>query len=362
MKYRALVAGFLLFIAQFSFLSTAKAWGNRGHATVCEAAIFLMQQKNLRSYLQLRPNMIGYVCNVPDVYWKGLGPAVSRVGNPTHYINAEVLGLPLSKVPLDYHSIVTEFTGKKNAFKEGTLSSIPTELGSNWWRADQFYRRAVDAGKKMKAAPIPLVLNPEKNDDTDFNKAAYDMMVNLALIGHFVGDNGQPMHVTADHDGYYAGHGGLHSYFEDAIVAAQDGQLLSKVIRRGEKFQAEASHVDFLKEKTVLEKMRALAVVSVKDLPKLYKLDPVLEKSVMAKDKVDRHSAKRKPAEEVYKKFEPLLVTELARSATLLAQLWDQAYVEAGSPDFASYRSYKYPFTPEFVTPDYYDPALVEKK
>ena len=366
-KFTLSLVGFALSI---SFSNRAEAWGNRGHATVCEAALFLVKEKGLRQYLQQKPNVMGHLCNIPDTYWKGLGSKVSKLGNPTHFTDVEILGIPVEKIPLDYKTLVAEYTGKKNAFKEGTIYSIPTEFGSNWWRADQFFRRAVDAGKKMKAAKIPAVLNPEHNDETEFNKSAYEMILDFGLMGHFVGDNGQPLHSTADYDGYSAGHGGLHSYFEDGVVAAEDGDLLSKVIHQGQKFQTEMTHkkstddIHFLKEKTVLEKMRALAALSRKDIAKLYELDPVIEKSIETDHKgfITHKPAKRPPAETVAKKMEPLLVTELARSATLLAELWDQAYLEAGSPDFNSYRSYKYPFTPDFVAPDYFDPALVGEK
>jgi len=365
-----MVISLMILTLSFIFSSSALAWGNRGHATVCEAAIFLVKDKSLREYLQQKPNMMGHLCNIPDTYWKGMGSKVSMLGNPTHFTDAEILGIPIEKIPLDYQALIKEYTGKKNAFKEGIIYSIPTEFGSNWWRADQFYRRALEAGKKMKAAKIPEVLSYDRNDDTDFNKAAYEMVLNLGFMGHFVGDNGQPMHSAADYDGYSTGHGGLHGYFEDGIVSAQDGDLLSKVIHRGREFQNEMTRkkskddIDFLKEKTLLEKMRALSSLSRKDLAKLYEMDPLIEKSTQEDHKgfLNRKPAKRPPAETVAKKFEPLLVTELARSATLLAQLWDQAEIEAGSPDFSSYRSYKYPFTPEFVEPDYFDPALVGEK
>lgn len=342
-------------IIQLASSTPAMAWGNRGHATVCEAAIFLMKEKNLREYLQAKPTMMAHLCNIPDTYWRGLGSETSKLGNPTHFSDVEILGVPPEKIPLDYKQLMSDYTGKKNAFEEGTIFSLPTEFGSNWWRADQFFRLAIEDGKKMKAAKIPEEKNPEKNDETDFNKSAYGMIVNLGLMGHFVGDDGQPLHSTSDYDGYSTGHGGIHSYYEDGVVAAQDGDLLSKVIHRGEELQKE--NPDFLKEKTALEKMRALAILSRKDIKKIEELDPILEKSTEQEHKgfSNRKPAKRKPADVVAKKYKPLLVTELARSAALLAHLWDRAYLDAGSPDFRDYRSYKYPFTPEFVAPDYFD-------
>lgn len=351
----------LSLITQLGFSKLAQAWGNRGHATICEAAISLMQENGLREYLQSKPTEMAHLCNIPDTYWRGLGSEVSKLGNPAHFVDVEILGVPPEKIPLDYKQLVSDYTGKKNAFKEGTIFSVPTEFGSNWWRANQFFQRALEDGKKMKGAKIPEDKNPERNDETDFNKSAFAMIVDLGLMGHFVGDDGQPLHSTSDYDGYGTGHGGIHSYYEDGVVAAQNGDLLSKVIHRGEELRKQADAkkeaAAFLKEKSLLEKMRALTVVSRKDIPEIYKLDPLLEKSTQEERKgfSNRKPAKRKPADTVARKYEPLLVTELARSAALLAQLWDQAYREAGSPDFRDYRSYKYPFTVDFVAPDYFD-------
>ncbi|MNL81910.1 hypothetical protein D3C87_2091530 [compost metagenome] len=52
----------------------------------------------------------------------------------------------------------------------------------------------------------------------------------------------------------------------------------------------------------------------------------------------------------------------MARGALLLANLWDEAYVQAGRPQLAAYKSYKYPFTVDFVAPDYFVEKTTEVK
>ncbi len=110
--------------------------------------------------------------------------------------------------------------------------------------------------------------------------------------------------------------------------------------------------------------MRALAALAFQDLPKIYALDPVKKPSSVKNEKGMslRTAAERENAETVGAKYEKLLVTEMARSATLLAQLWDEAYEKVGEPKLNSYKSYKYPFTPDFVAPDYFDLSELEKK
>jgi hypothetical protein len=44
----------------------------------------------------------------------------------------------------------------------------------------------------------------------------------------------------------------------------------------------------------------------------------------------------------------------MARAAALLAKKWDEAYIAVGKPDLSKYQSYRYPFTPDYLKPDYY--------
>ena len=43
----------------------------------------------------------------------------------------------------------------------------------------------------------------------------------------------------------------------------------------------------------------------------------------------------------------------MSRSVLLLANLWDTAYEKAGSPDLSHYKSYRYPFTPDYIEVNY---------
>ncbi len=357
----------LMFLALLS-TSAAWAWGGRGHHSVCSAAVFLVKDEGLKSFLKSRPQMMGHLCNVPDFYWKGLGPEVSKLGNPAHYIDVEITGLKIKDVPTDYQKIVTRFTGKPNEFKKDkTIFSVPTEFGSLWWRADQFMRRAVETGKVWKSAKAPTNSKEEQDENLPYNKASYDFIVNLGLMGHFVGDASQPFHATVDYDGYLAGHGGIHAFYEDTGVSALGPKLELKVVEAAQKLQEllkskskqaeNLKKISFLKEKTVVEKMRALSEISLTEVGAILAADPIKKPSTIKNEKgmEIKTAAEREDISKAVDKFEPLIVQQMARSAALLAQLWDEAYEKVGRPKLAAYKSYKYPFTPEFVVPDYFE-------
>ena len=356
----------ILILALITALSSLSfAWGGRGHAVICESATFLVKNKELRDFLVARQQIMGHLCNIPDIYWRNLGADVNALGGPTHFMDVEVAGMEIKDIPTDYKKIIRKHEGQKNHFKEGLIKSIPNEFGSLWWRADQFYRRATEQSSTWKKTALPANKKEEQDENLPFNKMTYDFLVNIGLMGHFVGDEGQPFHGTADYDGYNAGHGGIHGFYEDIGVNAINYDLIVKVTEEAKKLQAlvdsknkvDKEKVSFLKAKTVVEKMRALNSVTLAELPAVYAVDPVKKPSTVKKegDKDIRTPAERESIDAVAPKFEALIIPELARSAALLAQIWDEAFEKNGQPKLASYKSYKYPLTPEFVPPDYFD-------
>lgn len=344
-----------LLVCLFFFTSTqAMAWGGRGHDAICRVASFLVKEPGLQEYLRHKPQMMGHLCNMPDFYWKSLGGEANQLGNPTHFIDVEIIGLPVKDITTDYKKLVAEFTGKPDKFKNdgSTIKSIPREFGSNWWRADQFMRIIAGLAKEFSLAAPPTNYKEEQNENLPYNKLSYQLVVNMGLMGHFVADNSQPFHTTADYDGYAAGHGGIHAFLEDAVVGQFDGDLDYLVLKEARTMK----NPTFLKPATVIEKMKALSIISNGEIPKVLKVDPIKKKSTVVNEKgmQIKTQAEREPASVAFKKMKPLIVTEMARGAVLLAHMWDEAYAKAGKPKLGAYKLYKYPFTVDFVPPDYY--------
>lgn len=348
------------FVLLLLFSTHAFAWGNRGHHTVCEAATYLVKDAKLREFMIARSNMMGHLCNIPDIYWRSLAPEQTALGNPTHFIDLEIIDLKIANVPLDYRALVKAYEGTENKMKPGTkIKSFVAEFGSLWWRADQFSRRAVDAGLELKKTVPPHTSAEQQDRELPYNQAFYQMFTSLGLMGHYVGDASMPYHTTYDYDGYAVGHGGVHVYYEDQGVDAQDPDLVSEIVKAGKKLQSLSKmKPHFLSADGVLAKMRELSIVSVQDIEKVSFIDPVTTPSKIEKGAEGREvrtPAIRKPITTVAKQFKPLITAEIARSAVLLALLWDEAYEKMEKPDLTLYRNYQYPLTPEFVPPDYFD-------
>jgi hypothetical protein len=343
----------------------AFAWGHRGHHVICEAAVYLVKDKAFKEFMMARPQLLGHLCNIPDIYWKNIGSEINELGRPTHHINPEVIGLKMQDVPADFKSIIAKYDGQTNQAKgnkANKIHSVPADLGSVWWRADQFFRRAIEDAKTIKTTKPPQNRHEEQEDQLPYNQATYAFVVDMGLMGHFVGDASQPFHSNADFDGYAQGHGGIHYYYEDLAVDAQPVDLVVKVEKRAEQLrqmleQKGKKAPAFLSAANPIEKMRALSQISVADIERIFSIDPTIKASHLEtlEGKEVKTAAERKPVSTVAAKYSPLLVEEMARGAALLSRLWDDAYEAAGKPDLSKYRSYKYPFTPEFVPPDYFD-------
>lgn len=333
------------------------AWGGRGHDAICQAAVFLVKEPGLKEYLQHKPHKMSHLCNIPDFYWKSLGSEVNKLGNSTHFIDIEVIGLQMKDVPTDFKKIMADFTGKPNPYKKDgtTIKSIPQEFGSSWWRADQFMRSIAAMKSDFEKAALPANFKEEQNYDLPYNKLVFQMLTSMGLLGHFVGDNGQPFHTTADYDGYDRGHGGIHAFYEDSVVGMFDGDLDLLILKSARALK----NPEFLKPATTIEKMRALSAVSYGEIDKILKQDLLIKKSTLIKDRgmEIKTPAERPPAEKAFPKMKNLIVMQMSRSALLLANLWDESYRSAGRPNLGAYKSYKYPFTVDFVAPDYFTEA-----
>lgn len=357
-----IIFSIITMVITISLQSTqALAWGGRGHDSICEAAVFLVKNKNLKEFLINKPHMMGHLCNIPDIYWKSLPMELRRHGDSGHYIDPEIIGLSAKDIPTDYKAIIEKYTGQENKEKSNSkILSVPLEFGSNWWRADQFYRRAIALGQELKNLKAPANSKEEQDEDFAYNKTFYDMIISLGLMGHFVGDNSQPFHTTSDYDGYAANHGGIHAYYEDSCVAYFGADLHDRIYKKALKLK----NVLFLKPTSVLDRMKSLAEISSKEIKDVLKVDPITNQSTI---KLERGMslkipAQRKPAEVGFKKFEKMQIEQMARSAILLATFWDEAFEKAGNPEVKGYKSYKYPLTVDFVMPDYYDTKAEDDK
>lgn len=348
----------ILFTFQFTLTPKALAWGGRGHDTICQTAIYLIENKTLKDFLRNKPNIMGHLCNIPDITWRSVSPDKTKEGNAAHFIEGDPMGLKIQDIPTDLKTIIEKYSKTESKLDpKKQILSVPHEMGTLWWRADQLYRLSVDEGKKLKNLTAPNNSKEEQDDNLSYNKVLFEMLTYMGIMGHFVGDNSMPLHTTSDYDGYLSGHGGIHAYYEDACVSFFGSDLQKLIEQKAKVIKIQSSMKKVLSEKTTLEKMKALTVISNSEVQKLLKLDPVIKKSILKDEKglKLKTPAERKTADIGQKIYSSMIIENMARSALLLANLWDSIYTEIEKPNLKAYKSYRYPLNPDFIMPDYYE-------
>jgi len=326
-----------IFISLFSF--KLMAWGERGHHIICDVATRLVQNDELSRFLRGRGHLSGHVCNIPDIHWKDLSTNTKLI-DASHFMDPENLGYKINEVPLDFGQIAAE--------KSKTQEQVALELGSMWWRAEQFYRRAVTGLKLAKTADFPDKSHFQDKSNP-YNQGIFDFITNLSLMGHYVGDASVPYHNTSDYDGWEKGRGGIHSYYESASVEAMGMSLENMVYEKALHLKRTLGTGKGEDSSSVLETLKELSIQAAHEISKVEDLDQVLSPS----DKNSKSYAKRPPAEKGAKAFKDLIHSQLARSSLALAKLWEKAWEEGGAVSFKGYRSYQYPLAPEIVPLDY---------
>ncbi len=313
------------------------AWGERGHHVICAVATRLVLNAELSSFLRRRAHQSGHVCNIPDIHWKNHADNNKTI-DASHFMDPENLGYEISEVPLDFSQIVAEKSKPKD--------QLALELGTLWWRSEQFYQRAVKAVKLAKKSNFPNK-NQIKDTNHPYNKGIFDFVTNVSLLGHFVGDASVPYHNTYDYDGWEKGRGGIHAYYESFSVEAMGMDLENIVFKKASalKKQINKSQVD----RSVVEIIKELSIQAVQELEKVEELDVVNSPS----NKNTKTLAKRPPAEKGAQVFQDLIVAQMARSSSALAKIWEKTWEEGGSVSFKGYKSYQYPLAPEIIPLDY---------
>jgi hypothetical protein len=207
---------------------------------------------------------------------------------------------------------------------------------------------------------VQLALKHKTSSEADYRDAVDQALLYAGLMGHFVGDLAQPMHTSADYDGWQREQGGLHAYFEseavDALPLGIDEEVLAfaKAQAPGRKLITQLNLTDKQVLPSYLDLALALNFDSFQRLEYLFGLDSkgaVLAKSV--KLEKGRTSATRKSPAESLPVFRDLLVERLAYGADALATLWETIWRNSGEPDLSAYRSFRYHLNPEAVMLDY---------
>lgn len=172
----------LLLLAAFT-ISPAWSWGPSAHTMITEKAIGLLPAE-LKPFYETNSRYIVAMCTLPDD-WRDTHKA--DIG-PQHYIDLDLLSKPpFSDLILDREAAEKRF-GEKEMEKAGLLP----------WAIVERFDKLVKAMKEGDSVGI---------------------VVQSAVLAHFIGDAHVPFHTTVFYDGRTTDQKGIHFHWEEALVA-----------------------------------------------------------------------------------------------------------------------------------------------
>jgi hypothetical protein len=406
-------------LVYFSLLysSHAIAWGERGHNTVgyvaalaTSAELTPEEKAKIGDFFVERAIMMGHLNNIPDISWKDAHhDAIKKINPPTHYLDSEMfLGAPtngydetylkrIRGIEKDYKKLEAQFNGKPPIVPTAAhqKTNIFFDAGSAPWRVQEFYDLMVYAlvcanskpyvkGEREHAKVFrePFTTKNGKTtyicrpNSTRFENI-YAAVVFAGVMGHYVGDLSQPFHASADFNGWTTGQGGVHWYYETAVVQALDEEFRPKVVKiaadsaENKKIWERVSGGDPKDKTFAIQTMLNLAADSMKHFDETLKADREValikegDKTALAAAP-GKILAQRKPPndEKVIKKFEPMIIERIATSAVVLSRLWVEAWRQAGRPDLSDVTAITipYPLDVPFITPGYTNNLMRKEK
>jgi hypothetical protein len=219
---------------------------------------------------------------------------------PDHFIDSELWG-PIDTIEADRYAFMVKLQERKITLTD--IGYLPYSIIEN-------YGRLKNAFRQWRNAP-----NPQDRESARANAVFY-----AGLMGHYVGDGGQPLHTTIHYNGWsdrmpnpknYTKDRRLHRRYESAFV--NTAVEIAAVRRRVQPPR---------RLNDVFGSVKQYLHQGFLEFEQLYELEKTGE--------FNPDSPRPKGTE--------FIETQLARAATMLASLWYTAWVESGEPLPASAR------------------------
>lgn len=268
--------------------SELMAWGQTGHKMVNRVAIDLIENHQARQFLESNREDFVRFSVVPDTRWKS-GPNAEKE-KPLHWFEFDGYG-PLGFNKSLANMLVTEALNRVGA--ENT-----SKYGMALWRTSQMFRLLVESLKQE-----------------DWQRA---LQVG-GVMGHYIGDLNQPMHLTLDYDGQSINKPGIHRYYESTLVdKLPSGHLYDTVL-------PEAGRV-----KPTLDRVIPVSVSIIELQNTVY--DASENGFTAVKQLINEFDQQNQDDQWLQEDLQP----RIAYAAAMMAKMWDAAFHQAKVRKFPS--------------------------
>jgi hypothetical protein len=271
----------------------AFAWGEKGHLMINELAIDAAASR-LPEFMQAAKAHLIYNAYEPDRWREEWQSPLNAAQAADHFFDSEYWGA-ISTIEANRYLFMEKVAAKKVELVD--IGYLPYAIVEN-------YGRLVNAFRQWRNAKTP------SNRESARANAVYV----AGVLGHYVGDASQPMHMSIHYNGWadsvanpknFTKDRSLHNRYETAYVntAVNIANARPKV-RPPERL------------KDVFSSTKNHLIQGFADLEPMYELEKTGEFN----------------PEQPRPKGTDFISTQLARAATMLSNLWYTAWLESGEP------------------------------
>lgn len=208
-----------------------RAWDSVGHGIVNELALASLPA-DFPPFVHEPANTarIAFLAGEPDRWSHALDLPIKHYNWPDHYCDLEMLtdaGLDLQALPSFRYDFVMAFAAGRAAHPDKFPAIDPakdTDHTREWpgflqWTVTEYYG-------KLKAGFSSLKVYEEAGTPEEIANARADIVYLMGIMGHYVGDSAQPLHLTVNHNGWvgpnprnYTTWQGFHSWIDGGFIA-----------------------------------------------------------------------------------------------------------------------------------------------
>jgi len=220
-------------IILFAGIAPAVAWDEDGHVLITSLAVSKLPE-TMPNWLK-DPEVVArlrYLSAEPD-RWRGQhSPVVDHFNNPDHYIDEELLhiyDLSLKTLP-PMRRQFTDAMATERALHPDKFKPYDPKEDASYTRLSpgMLPYRIVELQWKIAADWTTLKTYEKHRDlvtDEMIRNARENVIYDMGVVSHFVGDGSQPLHVTEHHHGWvgdnpkgYSREHEIHQYIDGGII------------------------------------------------------------------------------------------------------------------------------------------------
>jgi len=284
---------FILIVTLVSIPASVWAWGSKGHSIVNRLAVGAAAPR-LPAFMRAAADQITYNGDEPDRWREESGTPLAVVNGPDHFFDSEYWG-SIGAIEKDRYAFMAKLEERKiDLAKVGYLPYAIIEHYGRLRNAFRVWRRARTA--------------------SDRESARVNAVFYAGVLGHYVADGSQPMHLSIHYNGWADGEPNPRNFTKDRMF--HNRFEAAYVTRAVDALRVRAKVQPPQRLPDVFAAVKGYLIQGFTDLEPMYEL----EKSGEFKPDSPRS------------KGTDFIERELARAATMLSNLWYTAWLESAEP------------------------------